>query len=195
MPTGRNKDSQSQYQPPADVFLVEHLEWLLKIGCSVDKILEWAREKQQNQAVETPLHFNSHSGLDSDIPTSSIPHRERTNSVHETFNPQQTSGQYNLCIKAIKSSLVTLLLGPCNSSEHSSGRTKQRKRQQSDKSRKSRPKKSRKKGIVLPTQSMKLLQSMVTADTSPVRFVLINTLQGTGRERQLQLKHNMLQSI
>ena len=35
---------------------------------------------------------------------------------------------------------------------------------------------------------------MVTADTSPVRFVLINTLQGTEREKQLQLKHNMLQS-
>ena len=93
--TGSSKDGVNQSRPPADVFLIEHLEWLLKIGCSVDKILEWAREKEQNQA---PSHFNSDTGIGVlDIPNSSIPHHgECMNSVHETLNQQQASGQYNV---------------------------------------------------------------------------------------------------
>ena len=84
VPTGRRMDSQSQSQPPVDAFLIEHLEWLLKIGCSIDKILKWAREKQQNQVVTTPSHFNSHNGIDA---TPSIPHSECTDLVHGTLNP------------------------------------------------------------------------------------------------------------
>lgn len=101
MPTGRRNDALSQSQPQADVFLIEHLEWLLKIGCSVDKIHEWAREKLKNQAPS--LSVNDHSGIGVDIPTSStcIPHCGHTNPIHETFNPQEAPGlcmYYNVCM-------------------------------------------------------------------------------------------------
>ena len=147
--SGRRNDGLSQSQPPADVFLIEHLEWLLKIGCSVDKIHEWAREKKQNQAPS--LSVNGHSGIGFDIPTSSTctPHGERTNPIHETFNPQEPPGlcMYYVCMH--NSSInCHINLGPCSSasSEQSSARIKQRKRQPSDKSQKSKAKRSRKKG-------------------------------------------------
>ena len=152
----RRKDSQSQSQPSPNVFLIEHLEWLLKIGCSVDKIMEWAREKQQNQAVETPSCFSSYNGIDADIPYgSTIPDSGLTDLAHGTFNPQQASGQLylnlNSCVYMLRSYMYVKSWPyfHIGSNSDNTSVTKQRKRKQSDKNQQPRPKKSRKKGILL----------------------------------------------
>ena len=56
-------------ESPQDRFLTEHLEWLLKIGCSFDKIVEWVRGKQQDMEGDPESAVPRHSSIDDDSHT------------------------------------------------------------------------------------------------------------------------------
>ena len=70
---GGCSSSSSCIELPQNTFLTEHLEWLLKIGCSLDKIVEWVQKKQQSQTVEASMpHQSNSNGIDDDSHTNDI---------------------------------------------------------------------------------------------------------------------------
>ena len=56
--------SQQNVLQPQQQFLTEHLEWLLRIGFSLDKIVEWIKTKNQVQILEDFTHRDVHSHQD-----------------------------------------------------------------------------------------------------------------------------------
>ena len=76
------------------MFLNEHLEWLLKIGCSLEKIVEWVRMKQQIQTRDTSMpHLSDYNNIDDDGHTNDIiPGSWHESEVHvEVPSEQQSS--------------------------------------------------------------------------------------------------------
>ena len=76
-------------------------------------------------------------------------HVSLTVGIQTQYTRHSIHRKHQVCACTIMYACITQVfnLGPCSSSEQSSARIKQRKRQPSDKSQKSRPRKSRKKGV------------------------------------------------
>lgn len=57
-------------QQPQNAFLTEHLEWLLKVGCSFNLIERWVREKKEKAPVAAdlePTHHNDYNGVEPSV--------------------------------------------------------------------------------------------------------------------------------
>ena len=89
------KHSQQNVLQPQQQFLTEHLEWLLRIGFSLDKIVEWVKTKNQVQILEDFTHQDDRSHQDDHSHQDDNSHQDDHFSENESAGDASNSPDYD----------------------------------------------------------------------------------------------------